>query len=204
MKRLFRLTKVGLFCLIITLVLWSLGLAWFLTLTDKSTGEIPAGTLDGIVVLTGGVGRIESGLILLEDARGGRLLISGVNPDVTTEAFEKSYGVSPTDTACCIDLDRSATDTITNASETEAWVTSHKMKSIWLVTASYHMPRALVLFREQMPDLKIEPWPVHASVSPRYFITEYHKFLITLIRSGSLPKRAIITSDDQLEISDAL
>lgn len=204
MRRFFRLIKISLFCLVITLVLWSLGFAWFLTLTDATADQQTADTMDGIVVLTGGEGRIEAGMALLKKERGKRLLISGVHPDVTSAALQQSYGVSPADLACCIDLDRSATDTISNASEAKAWVDEHQMTSIWLVTASYHMPRALVLFRDQMPDLTIESWPVEASVSPRYFITEYHKFLITLIRSGKLPDESSITSPSEAETLDAL
>ena len=34
------------------------------------------------------------------------------------------------------------------------------MRSVRLVTASYHMPRALVVFAREMPDLDIYQWAV--------------------------------------------
>jgi uncharacterized SAM-binding protein YcdF (DUF218 family) len=63
-------------------------------------------------------------------------------------------------------------------------------KSIRLVTANYHMPRSLVLFRSAMPNIKIIPHPVYPSkfkynkwwLSGRTIslvISEYFKYVIT-------------------------
>ena len=47
-----------------------------------------------------------------------------------------------------------------NAEETAAWMAEGDRTSLRLVTAAYHMPRSLALFRRLMPDTKILPHPV--------------------------------------------
>jgi uncharacterized SAM-binding protein YcdF (DUF218 family) len=67
---------------------------------------------------------------------------------------------APAKLACCIELGHSAQHTIGNAEETAAWMAEGGRRSLRLVTAAYHMPRSLALFRRLMPDIVIVPHPV--------------------------------------------
>ena len=93
--------------------------------------------------------------------------------------------------ACCIDLGHDARHTVGNARETANWMASGERTSMILVTANYHMPRSLVLFRRMMPTIEIIPYPVDSRTvrmdiwwrHPRTLIlfgSEYSKFLVSL------------------------
>ena len=64
-------------------LVWSFGFAQFILSIGNLDSASPAA--DGIVVLTGGHGRIDAGLKALREARGARLLISGINQELNTE-----------------------------------------------------------------------------------------------------------------------
>ncbi|MBI3452025.1 MAG: YdcF family protein, partial [Rhodospirillales bacterium] len=61
---------------------------------------------------------------------------------------------------CCADLGRTAANTHGNAAETAAWVRGHHYRRLVIVTASYHMPRALREFAAEMPGVMLQPYPV--------------------------------------------
>src|SRR5207247_5182436 len=61
---------------------------------------------------------------------------------------------------CCVDLDRSAVNTRSNAAETRRWVKERGFKSLIVVTSNYHMPRAIVEFSHAMPDIQLIPFAV--------------------------------------------
>jgi uncharacterized SAM-binding protein YcdF (DUF218 family) len=61
---------------------------------------------------------------------------------------------------CCADIDYAAQDTNGNAADAAEWAHVHKFHSIVVVTARYHMPRALHEFKSAMPDVTQLPWPV--------------------------------------------
>ena len=67
---------------------WVLGFAWFALLLPLPAGDQ---TTDAIVVLTGGPGRIDRGLELLEAGRAKRLLISGVAREVKPKELAAEY-----------------------------------------------------------------------------------------------------------------
>lgn len=115
---------------------------------------------DGIVVLTGGASRIEDAVELLASGRGQRLLITGVHRLTSEREIKRlkpGYGKV---FACCVDLDRSALNTIGNATETRRWVQERGFKSLIVVTSNYHMPRAMAELRHQLPDTALIPFPV--------------------------------------------
>ncbi|MET0181301.1 MAG: YdcF family protein [Caulobacterales bacterium] len=121
----------------------------------------PAPDVDGIVALTGGsTDRLSTGLHLLEQGRGRRLLISGVNPDVKdNELFAVLH--APDDLAqCCVDLGRAAEDTLGNASETAVWARRNGFRKLILVTDDYHMPRSYAELRLALPEAEIIPYPI--------------------------------------------
>jgi uncharacterized SAM-binding protein YcdF (DUF218 family) len=125
-------------------------------------------TTDAIVVLTGGSDRISTGIALLEAGKAQRLFVSGVNNRVDVAALLKvsrTAGAPPSpDLASRIDLGHTAGDTFGNAQETADWMHEHQYKTMRLVTADYHMRRALIEFRMAAPDIEILPNPVHPAI----------------------------------------
>lgn len=115
-----------------------------------------------IVALTGGsLERLTTGVRLLEENKGERLLISGVNRVVTDqELLGEALNVNEELARCCIDLGRAAEDTLGNAAETAAWAREHRFREIILVTDDYHMPRSLTELELAMPEAQIHPYPV--------------------------------------------
>lgn len=153
-------------------------------------------TAEAIVVLTGGTqGRLDTGLELLRDGVGERLLISGVNRDLSDEALHEALEISPELAACCVDLGRDAQDTLGNASETAAWAQKWGYERVLLVTDDYHMPRSYIELRLAMPGVTLLPYPVETRWSNPSFwgshpgaagrmAMEYGKFLIVRLREG--------------------
>ncbi len=117
---------------------------------------------DAIVALTGGsLKRLNAGVQLLEQHKGERLLISGVNRAVTDhELLDAALGVDPELARCCIDLGRGADDTLGNASEAAAWARGHGYRRLILVTDDYHMPRSKLELSLAMPEAEIVAYPV--------------------------------------------
>lgn len=117
---------------------------------------------DAIVALTGGsLERLATGVRLLEERKGERLLISGVNRIVTDEELlDAALNVDPELARCCIDLGRSAEDTLGNAAETAAWAREHSYTRLILVTDDYHMPRSHAELSLALPEAEILPYPV--------------------------------------------
>jgi uncharacterized SAM-binding protein YcdF (DUF218 family) len=113
------------------------------------------------VVLTGGSERIRAGLSLLEAGLGDALFISGVPEQVAEDDLWRAFGVAPSAAvADRVVLGHAAADTLGNAEETAAWVRKRGYRSLRLVTAAYHMRRALLEFRSLMPGMTLIPHPV--------------------------------------------
>lgn len=148
---------------------WIGGLIWFTTLVPRDE-TINRTHTDAIVVLTGGTGRLDTGLQLLEEGFAGRLFVSGVAHGVDVAALLRVAQRRPDALACCIAVGYLADNTAGNARETADWVGRQKFRSIRLVTASYHMPRSLVEFRRAMPHIRIVPHPVFP---PRFMQSEW-------------------------------
>ena len=148
---------------------------------------------DAIVVLTGGSERVTTGLQLLESNLGKKLFISGVHKGLTLDGILGAQPVPPDLRACCIILGHQAGSTIGNADETQLWMEIENYHSLRLVTANYHMPRSLLLFRNAMPDKKIIPYPVTPDSVKLYewwlhpgtiqlLATEYGKYLVVYFK----------------------
>lgn len=134
---------------------------WSFAQNVRREAETPP-QAQAIVALTGGsLERLTTGVRLLEEQKGERLLISGVNRVVTDEELlDAALGVDPQLAECCIDLGRSAEDTIGNASETAQWAREHRYTRLILVTDDYHMPRSQTELALAMPEAEIYPYPV--------------------------------------------
>ena len=96
---------------------------------------------DGIAVLTGARERIGLAARLLEEGKGKRLLISGVNERSNLADVLRIDSALERLSACCVDIGRKATNTIGNAQEINQWARQHSYQRIILVTSDYHMPR---------------------------------------------------------------
>lgn len=151
-------------------------------------------TADGIVVLTGkGGDRLMAAGQLLNQERGERLLISGVNKALSMDDVLELVSASPDKGICCIDLDYEAQDTIGNAKETHHWVESLNYEHIILVTSDYHMPRASMEIRNLTGRVRITPYPVREASQLKWWedesqrgrmIQEYGKLLLTYLRNS--------------------
>ena len=116
----------------------------------------PERNADGIVVLTGGSSRVSDAMELLAAGFGKRLLISGVHPTNAASDISRSLPDNQSLLRCCVDLDRSAVNTRSNAAETRRWVRERGFKSLIVVTSNYHMPRAIVELSHAMPDVQLD------------------------------------------------
>jgi uncharacterized SAM-binding protein YcdF (DUF218 family) len=103
---------------------------------------------DAVVVITGGSGRIEHGIDVLEAGKAKRLLVAGADPSVTKEDLVRRLGGKQRLLRCCVDLGSESVDTRSNAEEAERWLTRRKYKSVRLITSDWHMRRARYEFRK--------------------------------------------------------
>jgi uncharacterized SAM-binding protein YcdF (DUF218 family) len=160
-KKLFKLNKYLKFAILLlpmVAILWFYGLLNFLQkIPERITNKNP--TSDAIVVLTGGSGRLKKGLQLLTRKKAKKLFISGVYRGNDVQRLLQVQKHSPAEVLCCINLGYVATSTAGNAKETADWIKKYGFTSIILVTANYHMPRSLILFRHIMPEIEIVPYP---------------------------------------------
>ncbi len=140
---------------------------------------------DGIVVLTGGAGRVEAGLDLLERGRAPLMLISGVAAHLGLDQVVRAVGRSvPPGLSGRISLGHDAATTVGNAMETASWARANGLHSLIVVTAGYHMRRALAEIATALPDVALHPDPVQppAMTRPdlrtlRLLAEEYSKWL---------------------------
>jgi uncharacterized SAM-binding protein YcdF (DUF218 family) len=167
------------------------GFLWFVHLTE-STENTPLRNADGIVALTGGPFRINDALELLAAGRGQRVLITGVNPITRPVEISRLVPEHRHWFSCCVDIDHSA-NTVGNAIETRRWVNARGFKSLIVVTANYHMPRALAELGHELPDVTLVPYPVISeklrtepwwenSETARLLFWEYLKYIVAKIR----------------------
>src|SRR5437899_1480965 len=113
---------------------------------------------DGIVVLTGGSSRVSDAMELLAAGYGKRLLISGVHPTNAASDISRSLPDNQSLLRCCVDLDRSAVNTRSNAAEARRCAYERGFKSLIVVTSNYHMPRAILEVSPAMPDNALIPF----------------------------------------------
>lgn len=160
----------------ILLVAYVLGFVLFML----AVGQRPeVAVTDAVVVPTGGPGRIDRGLKLLEEKSARRMLVTGVGTDVRAADLAREYRVPRRRFDCCVDLGREAIDTRSNAEETARWVEGHGYTSVRLVTSDWHMPRARMELRHALAD-DVELLGDGVSSNPRLsmLVSEYNKFLI--------------------------
>lgn len=168
--------------LALALIAWALGFVWFAVALPQPAG---AGRADGVVVLTGGSGRIARGLDVLQRGWAERMFVSGVDRDVKPHEFAIEYKVNSAQMACCVTLGFQATDTMTNADETAAWVKGQQIKTLRVVTNDWHMRRAVLELGQTLPgDVVLIADAVPTQPALRTLFTEYNKLLARLLTRG--------------------
>ena len=177
--------------LILLAGLWGAGLFRYADAIPTTVADA-GGKTDAIVVLTGGTGRLDEGLTLLEQGFAGKLFISGVYQGVDMQNLLQAYRDSPQDLNCCVAIGH-AVDTINNAIETAEWVRKNNISSVRLVTSAYHMPRSVLEFENAMPGVTIVEHPVfpaHVKQEDWWawpgttglIVGEYNKFILAWMR----------------------
>jgi uncharacterized SAM-binding protein YcdF (DUF218 family) len=175
--------------LVLAVVAWCLGFAWFVQRVQRPYAPPPSA--DGIVVLTGGADRIQTALHLLQENRAKLLLVSGAGAGVDFADLAHLSGLHAAPLAGRVTLGHAATSTRGNALETAAWVNRHDIHSLIVVTAFYHMPRALTELRRVLTGVALYPMPVRPPgltgrggrmLALRLEADEFTKYLIA--RSG--------------------
>ena len=152
-------------------------------------------TADAVIVLTGGGGeRIAAGMNLLSAGRAQRLLVSGVNPLTSRSDIRALAGGDDARFDCCVDLGRTAGDTVGNARETADWGREQGYGALFIVTSDYHMPRSLRLIAAAYPEGKLIPYPVRHRADMRQLAVEYLKYMVTLVRGPEAPDTSLSAS----------
>lgn len=180
----------------IVALIWLVGLFAF---ADRVRGLTPAeepARADAIVALTGPSSeRVNAAIRLLEQGKGQRVLISGVNREVRRRELRELTPGSSRLFNCCVDLGFEAEDTVGNAQEIAAWARAKGYDDLIVVTSDYHMPRSLVEIRGALPGVRLTPYAVstpsldnarwwRAAVTARRMTLEYMKYLVALGREG--------------------
>ena len=160
----------------VSLLGWMLGFIWFAVLLPQPLDSRPT---DAIVVLTGGAGRIDRGIALLEAKTAKRMLISGVDRSVRPGELAAEYDTPEALFACCITLGREAIDTRSNAIETARWLERRDYKTVRLITTDWHMRRAALELRQALPErVAIVYDAVPSRPSLTILVREYNKYLL--------------------------
>jgi uncharacterized SAM-binding protein YcdF (DUF218 family) len=169
--------------------LWLIGLLVFANHVKSLTPAAEPARADAVVALTGASdARIVEAVRLLEEGKAGRLLVSGVNRQVTRKDIQALTDAEDQVYQCCVDLGFEAETTLGNAQETAAWVRAKRFDSLIVVTSDYHMPRSLLELRGALPGVELRPYPVatrsvnvgtwwRSPKSARLLAWEYTKFL---------------------------
>jgi uncharacterized SAM-binding protein YcdF (DUF218 family) len=187
--RLRAIMVAGLATVLVTSAIGFVAFLWQL----RGEEAAPAARADGIVVLTGGASRVADAMELLAGGYGRRLLISGVHPTSAASDISRSLSDNHALLNCCVDLDRSAVNTRSNAAETRRWASERGFRSLIVVTSNYHMPRAIVELSHAMPDTHLIPFAVvgekwrdeswwTSGATLRLLLSEYIKYVAAEVR----------------------
>ncbi len=161
------------------ILLWSLGFLWFAVALPQPADRLET---DAVIVPTGAAGRIERGLQVLDRGLAGRMLVTGVDPEVKPAEFAAQFDVSAQQMDCCVTLGFMAVDTRSNAFETVEWVAQNKVRSLRLVTTDWHMRRAAGELDRQLPDnIRVVRDAVPSSPSLPTLFLEYHKLIASFL-----------------------
>lgn len=186
---------------LVLLLIWTAGLFAFAARVQQSTPAPLPEAADGIVALTGANSnqRISAAVTLLERDLGQRVLVSGVNREASREDIRTVSRAVRRLYDCCVDLGFTAADTVGNARETAEWMSAMRYETLIVVTADYHMPRAMLELRAVLrePQMRLQAYPVATPAlkargwwrnpaAARLMVVEYSKYLAILGREAVL------------------
>jgi len=161
------------------LLCWALGFALFAVMLPKPAGnEIT----DGVVVVTGGPGRIPRGMEVIRRGQAKRMLISGVDRRVRPHELAAAYDIPDDWFRTYIDLGSQSVDTRSNAVESADWIERRGYRSVRLVTTDWHMRRARYDLAAMVGDtVRIVPDAVPSRPAFQLLLREYNKYLLRRI-----------------------
>jgi uncharacterized SAM-binding protein YcdF (DUF218 family) len=183
--------------LVVALV-WLAGLLAFAARVQQLTPPDPVPQADGIVALTGASdARIQEAMDLLQAGKGRRVLVTGVNRNVTRDQLRKIANPPANLYDCCVDLDFDAQNTKGNAQMIADWARGKSFKSLIVVTSDFHMPRSMLEIHGALPEATLTAYPIETPAldaqhwwrdrTSAWFMTlEYCKYLAVLVREGVL------------------
>ena len=127
-------------------------------------------SIDAIIVLAGGEGRIQEAIDLYERYKPGHFIISGVGKKFNIKKYRLKTDLS-VDKAVVID--KSSQSTVENAIESAKILKSKSPSKILLLTSTYHMHRSLYVFKKIFPpETEFYPYPVE---TPNFTFNEWYK-----------------------------
>lgn len=158
------------------ILLWALGFVLFVILLPGPAND---GSTHAIVVLTGGPGRIQRGISLLEAGKAKRMLVSGVDRRVKPHELAAEYDAPERLFERQIDLGHESVDTRSNAYEAANWLKRHRYASVRLVTTDWHMARARFDLGQAVgKDVEILADAVPSQPQLVPLLKEYNKYLL--------------------------
>ena len=139
-----------------------------------------------IVLLTGDKFRILEVLKILNSEIGNKLLISGVNKEISIEEIKKEFPKFNQLFNCCVELESISTNTFENVREIFFWKKNNNIKNILLITSDYHLPRVELEVNRLLLDKETFYYGVKydnqkINIRMKKLIVEYIKYLRTKI-----------------------
>lgn len=117
-------------------------------------------SVDAAIVLTGGPDRLTVAANLLSSGVTKHLLISGVGGRADLDDLVRVAPALAPYASCCIELGHQAQNTRGNAEEAALWARARNFKSLAIVTAGFHLPRAMLEVGAAIPDRTLYPYRV--------------------------------------------
>jgi uncharacterized SAM-binding protein YcdF (DUF218 family) len=153
--------------------LYIFGFALFLAALPSPRVGVPM--VEGLAVFTGGSNRVGMAVEALNQGYSGPVLVSGVNPGVTLREIAPDLAY---DVAGQIELDTAALTTRQNVANTVAWAARHHLRTVGVITSTYHAARVRLLFAWRAPRLQVAIIPVQPNEAGlRALLREYNKLL---------------------------
>jgi uncharacterized SAM-binding protein YcdF (DUF218 family) len=191
MKKLFGFKRLFSISLVIFVTILIMGfVSYFTALVRYDQNEITS--IDAAIVLTGGPDRLTDAARLLSSGVTKHLLISGVGGRADLDDLVRVVPALAPYSSCCIDLGHQAQNTRGNAEEAALWAREKNYKSLAIVTAGFHLPRAMLEVKALLPDRTLYPYRAglplreqlfHGRISTLYAITlEPIKYMAALVR----------------------
>ncbi|HEY8369535.1 MAG TPA: YdcF family protein [Thermodesulfobacteriota bacterium] len=165
----------------------------FVAAFDRPAAEAPP-RVDLIVVLSGGAGRLDEGLRLLEAGRAPLLFLVGFQSRAVASRLAADPVASSLARAGRILVEPRSGSTLEDAERTRVAVARHQARAILLITSVYHMQRAEMTFRKILPpSVSVYGRPVRSAAflgdgwredepSRRLVVGEFLKYLFYRVR----------------------